>query len=52
MALQGIERAVIEPGLTVEVLIDTMAPALADGSSRREAEKSAALAMLQRETGQ
>ena len=40
------------PRFTVEVRIDTLAPALAEGSSRREAEKSAALAMLQRETGQ
>ena len=40
------------PRFTVEVRIDTLAPALAEGCSHREAEKSAALAMLQRETGQ
>ena len=40
------------PRFTVEVRIDTLAPVQAEGASRREAEKSAALAMLQRETGQ
>ena len=40
------------PRFTVEVRIDTLTPVQAEGASRREAEKSAALAMLQRETGQ
>lgn len=37
------------PAFTVEVRVDHLEPATADGKSRQEAEKAAALAMLQRE---
>jgi ribonuclease-3 len=37
------------PAFTVEVLVDHLEPAVAEGRSRQEAEKAAALAMLQRE---
>ncbi len=37
------------PAFTVEVRVDHLEPATADGKSRQEAEKAAALALLQRE---
>lgn len=37
------------PAFTVEVMVDHLQPAVAEGRSRQEAEKAAALAMLQRE---
>jgi len=37
------------PAFTVEVRVDHLPPAFAEGKSRQEAEKAAALAMLQRE---
>ncbi|MBW3559740.1 MAG: ribonuclease III [Proteobacteria bacterium] len=37
------------PAFTVEVRVDHLEPAMADGKSRQEAEKAAALALLQRE---
>jgi ribonuclease-3 len=37
------------PAFIVEVRVDHLPPAVAEGKSRQEAEKAAALAMLQRE---
>ena len=48
VAREGPDHA---PRFTIAVRIDTLAPQIAEGPSRREAEKSGALALLQREAG-